>query len=391
MSAMAERIDAEAPGALLTFTQPIEMRFNEMLEGITSDVGVQLYGDDLAVLDAFGLQVVHTLQGIEGAADVKLPAVEGVPSVDVNLDPAALGRLGLTASEALLQVEALRRGRAAAEVQRGGFRDPLVLRLALPTAVALDDLPIVRPQGGHLTLGDVAEVRPLARPAVVRRHQGSRRVVVQANVRGRDVGGFVAEARAKIAALERPRGVWITWSGKAEQLATALARTAVTVPIALLGMFLLLRIVFGNVKDASLILLSVPMATSGGLFALALRGLPLSMSAIVGFIALSGVAVMNGVVLLARTRELGIAHPPVEAARLGASERMRPVLGTALVAGIGFLPMALATGLGAEVQRPLATVVIGGLLTATPLTLMVLPGLAAWTRSAAGPAAPEAA
>ena len=252
----------------------------------------------------------------------------------------------------------------------------VVLKTLRPAHVALEDLPLALPGGGVVTLGDVARIEDQVRPATVRRADGSRRLVVQANVRGRDVGGFVADARRAVERLDVPEGVWISWAGKAEQLRAAAWRTALTLPLVLALIVLVLVQALGHWRPAVLLFIAVPAAVTGGLAALALRGLPLSMSATVGFIALAGVAVMNGLVLVSRTIEVHDASlEPAEAAARAARERFRPVLMTALVAGLGFLPMALNTGVGAEVQRPLATVVIGGLLTATPVTLLVLPSL----------------
>ncbi len=362
-----------APGPEYTFTQPIEMRFNELLEGITSDVGVQIYGPDLDTLVRLGAEVAALLDTVPGAADIKAPSVEGMPGIDVRIDPDALGRLGTTGTDVHGLIAGVRRGVPVGEVQRGAFRDPVVLKVDLPRGVELDDLPFTLPAEGHATVGDVASIEPVVLPAVVRREAGSRRVVVQANVRGRDLGSFVTEAHKKLDTLDLPDGYWITWSGKYEQLQAAATRTAITVPLVLALILVVLYYAFGAWRPAVLIFLNVPAAASGGVLALFLRGLPISMSAIVGFVALFGVAIMNGIVLLSRTIELGTDSR--SAATQSARERFRPVLMTAFVAGIGFLPMALATGVGAEVQRPLATVVIGGLCTSTPLTLLVLPSL----------------
>ncbi len=388
--AFADAIAREAPGAALTLTQPIEMRFNELLEGVPSDVGVQIHGHDLDELGRLAAQVARALEGIEGAADVKEPALEGMPALDVVVDEAAVARLGLDVGDVHLTVAGLQRGTGLGSVLRGAFQDEVVLRTLRPTHVALVDLPLALPDGGTVTLGDVARVDETVRPAVVRRAEGSRRLTVQANVRGRDVGSFVSDARAAVAELDLPPGVWITWAGKAEQLRAAASRTALTVPIVLGLIVLVLIQALGHWRPAALLFLAVPAAITGGLVALAVRGLPLSMSAIVGFIALAGVAVMNGLVLVSRTLEV---HTPdrssAEAAALAAKERFRPVLMTALVAGLGFVPMALNTGVGAEVQRPLATVVIGGLLTATPVTLLLLPSLYGWWARRASTAAGE--
>ncbi|MEZ4237148.1 MAG: CusA/CzcA family heavy metal efflux RND transporter [Myxococcota bacterium] len=379
--AMAEALSLGAPGPDYSFTQPIEMRFNELLEGITSDVGVQIYGPDLGVLVDLGAQVAHALASVAGAADVKAPSVEGMPGVDVTLSPGDLARLGAAAVDLHGLVGAVRRGVEVGTLFRGQFREPVVLKVALPAEVALADLPFALPGGGHATLGDAGTVSEVTRPALVRRDGGSRRVVVQANVRGRDLGGFVGDAQAAVAQVALPDGYWIGWSGKYEQLQAAARRTAVTVPLALGLIVVVLYYAFGAWRPAWLISLNVPAAASGGVLALALRGLPVSMSAVVGFVALFGVAVMNGIVLVSRTQELHRDSDGRVAALASAIERFRPVLTTAFVAGIGFLPMAVATGAGAEVQRPLATVVIGGLCTSTPLTLLALPALyARWVR-----------
>lgn len=377
--AFAEAIAAEAPGAAITLTQPIEMRFNELLEGIPSDVGVQIHGHDLEVLDGLAAQVAQALEGVDGAADVKLPALEGMPALDVVVDETAATRLGIDVADVHLAIAGVQRGTPLGSVLRGAFQDDVVLRTMRPEHVDLADLPLALPDGGTVTLGDVARVEERVRPAVVRRADGSRRLTVQANVRGRDVGGFVAEARRAVAGIDLPPGVWITWAGKAEQLRAAAWRTGVTLPLVLALIVLVLVQALGHWRPAALLFLAVPAAVTGGLVALALRGLPLSMSAIVGFIALAGVAVMNGLVLVSRTLEVHtVDRTSAEAAMQAARERFRPVLMTALVAGLGFLPMALNTGVGAEVQRPLATVVIGGLLTATPVTLLLLPSLYGW-------------
>lgn len=367
-------IQAEAPGANLVFTQPIEMRFNEMLEGITSDVGVEIHGEDIEQLLALGAQVAAALEGVPGAADVKAPSVEGLPTTDVRLREVDLSRLGVASPDVHGLVAGLRRGVEVAQVLRDGWRDPVVLRTAMPSGVPMTDLPIVA-EHGVVTLGDVADVTTSLAPATVKRSEGSRRVIVQANVRGRDLGSFVAEAQAAVADVEIPDGFWVAWKGRYEQLRDASLRMAITVP-AVLGLILLvLYQAFSRWRPAWLIFLNVPVAASGGLLALAAVGLPISMSAVVGLIALSGIAVMNGIVLVSRTTELHVDRPARDAAWESARERLRPVVMTASVAGIGFVPMALAQGMGAEVQRPLAIVVIGGLVTSTLLTLFLLPSL----------------
>lgn len=377
-AAFGAALERDAPGPEFSFTQPIEMRFNELLEGVPSDLGVHVHGRDLAALEQAGAEIADALRALPGAADVKAPAVEGTPGIDVVVDTAALARLGVQGGAVHSTVQALQRGLELGAVQRGLVREPVLLRLDRPEGVDLVDLPVVTSPGVVHTLGDLAAVDRVERPALVRRKDGSRRVTVLANVRGEDLGAFMEAARAAVAEVELPPGTWLEWSGQMEQLRAAALRTAVTVPLVLGLIFLVLRGALGGVRPALLIFLNVPAATTGGVLALLLTGQPLSMSAVVGFIALFGVAVMNGVVLVSRTQELhhgAPEHGATGAARQSALERFRPVLMTALVAGLGFLPMAVAQSTGAEVQRPLATVVIGGLLTATPLTLLLLPAL----------------
>lgn len=373
-------LHAHAPGAELNFTQPIEMRFSELLEGITADVGLQIFGPDLDVLLDLGQQVAARLERIEGAADVVTPTVEGLPQLDVEVDAAVVARYGLMPEDVLGLVAGVQRGTVVGQVPRGGFLDDVIVRLALPVGVPLAELPVVLPGRAAeavppVPLGELATLRELEAPAVVQRLEGSRRVVVTTNVRGRDVGGFVTEARAALADLELPKGYRIAWKGKFEQLQVATERMLLLVPAVLFVIVGVLYLVFRSWRGVALIFLNIPVAVSGGLLALTIAGLPLSMSAVVGCIALFGVAVMNGVVLITRLRELNQTLGSREAALRGAKERFRPVLTTAAVAGIGFVPMALAQGVGAEVQRPLAIVVIGGLVTATLLTLVVLPSL----------------
>ena len=396
---MERALREHAPGASLTFTQPIEMRFNELLQGIRSDVGVVIYGRDLDELARLGREAAAILEAIPGAADVVPPVAEGMPSLDVELIPERLAQYGLQPADVMVWVRAVQRGLDGGRVVRGEFRDPLSIRLSLPADARLEDLPLLvaggesswggawssggggfggggLALGGVVPLGDVARLTQRNGAVTVSREAGSRRMIVQANVRGRDTGSFVDEARARIAEeLTLPEGYWVAWSGTIEELRAATRRTAVLVPGLLLLIVLLLWQALGRLSGALLILLNVPVAISGGVLLLAWAGMPISMSAIVGFIALAGIAVMNAIVMLTRTRELESSHSGPEAAELSARERFRPVLTTAMVAGFGFVPMALAQGTGAEVQRPLATVIIGGLVTSTALTLLVIPAL----------------
>lgn len=374
MSVFSARLEREAPGALFNMTQPIEMRFNELLEGITSDVGIKIYGPDHDTLVQLGQQVAEVLHDVQGAADIKAPQVEGVPGVDIVLRAEELNAYGLDAAAVLQSVQLVQRGIETGRVVRGAFQDPVILRFNEALGVPLSEIPVLVPTGGSVPLGELAEVRQSETPARIQREEANRRVVVEANVRGRDLGSFVQQAQRVIREeVELPDGYWLGWSGRYEQLRSAATRTAILLPAVLLAIILMLRATFGRFKPGMLIFLNVPMATTGGIFALALRGLPISMSAVVGFIALFGIAVMNGIVMVSRTRELHQQTGARDAARRSALERFRPVMMTAAVAGIGFVPMALNTGMGAEVQRPLATVVIGGLVTATALTLLILP------------------
>ncbi len=375
IAAFDERLRQEAPGAEFNFTQPIEMRFNEMLEGITGDVGVKVFGPQLDTLLELSNDVAETLEGIDGAADVTPPSMEGVPNWDVELRPEMLARWNLTSREVRQVVAGIQRGTPVGTVRRGQFRDPVVIKLDYPRDYPVEQIPITTPSGGTVPLGDVADIKRIESPAIVEREAGARRFIVEANVRGRDLGSFVQEAHGAIEQMDLPDGYWIEWSGKYEQLRTAASRMAIIIPMVLFVILGILYLAFESWKVALLIFLNVPVAASGGLVALWLRGLPISMSAIVGMIALFGIAVMNGIVLLNRLRQLHREREAHRAARDSALERLRPVLMTAFVAGIGFVPMALQVGVGAEVQRPLATVVIGGLVTSTMLTLVVLPSL----------------
>jgi len=392
VDAMSQRLEAAELGAELTFTQPIEMRFNELLEGITSDVGVKVFGPDLDVLLDISQKVATELDAVEGAADVSAPTIEGVPGIEARLESDRLELFGTSTDDILMLVAGVQRGTEIGTVQRGQFRDPIVIKTAWDETVPFGDLPLTTHEGrGVAPLESVAEIANVTTPATIEREAGSRRFIIEANVRGRDLGGFVQDAQKRVDEnVELPDGYWIEWSGKYEQLRAAATRTAIMVPLILFLILGVLYVAFRDWRSALLIFLNVPVAASGGIIALWVRGLPISMSAVVGLIALFGIAVMNGIVLLSRTRELHAEFDDAEkAARRSADERFRPVLMTAFVAGIGFLPMAIQVGIGAEVQRPLATVVIGGLVTSTMLTLVVLPTL--YARFGKTPAEPEPA
>ena len=372
IGAISERLEAEAPGADFAYTQPIEMRFSEMLEGITSDVGIKIFGEDLTTLQTLAEEVAAILETIPGAADIVPPSPEGVPVQSIQVSEAKRAKYSLDANQILAYIQASNLGLQTGQVVRGQFRDDVVVTLqrgSLPLA----QLPLVLENGHAIPLSEVTEITDTLVPNIIEREAGNRRVLVEANVRGRDLGSFMTEATQAIDQLQLPPGYWITWSGKYQQLQTATRRMGMIIPIVL---FLILGVLYQAFRSwgvVALIFFNIPVAISGGLFLLWARSMPLSLSAIIGFLALLGIAVMNGIVLLSRARELNQECDSLTAARQSALERFRPVLMTAAVAGIGFLPMALAHGVGAEVQKPLATVVIGGLLTATPLTLLVLP------------------
>ena len=382
VKAMQEAAEA-VPGNNYEFTQPIQMRFNELISGVRSDVAVKVFGDDMAVLEQTAAEIQEVLEGVAGAADVKVEQTTGLPMLTLEIDRAKIARYGLNVGEVQDVLSIAVGGREAGQLFEGDRRFDVIVRLpdSLRTDLeAVKRIPIRLPASasgdpGYVRLGDIATLQIAPGPNQVSREDGKRRVVVTANVRGRDIGSFVREAQANLGReVEVPAGYWTTWGGTFEQLESASRRLRIVVPVALLLVFLLLFAMFGNAKDGLLVFSGVPFALTGGIAALWLRGIPLSISAGVGFIALSGVAVLNGLVMLAFVRALRDDGMSVEeATREGALTRLRPVLMTALVASLGFVPMAIATGTGAEVQRPLATVVIGGILSSTALTLLVLP------------------
>ena len=373
------------PGNNYEFTQPIEMRFNELLSGVRADVAVKVYGDDPAVLAEIGGAIEKVVSGVAGAEDVSLEQTTGLPVLQITPDRAALARLGLNVRDVQELVSASLGGVVVGQVFEGDRRFDVVVRLPEDVRTDVDKIGGLRvplPLAGDgsrrfVPLADVARIEVEIGPNQISRENGKRRVVVTANVRERDLGSFIAEVRKKVdAGVDLPTGYWIGYGGTFEQLISAANRLQIVVPAVLLLIFGLLFALFRSVKDAAIVFSGVPLALTGGVAALLLRDLPLSISAGVGFIALSGVAVLNGVVLVSFIRGLLAQGQPLEAAiREGALTRLRPVLMTALVASLGFVPMAFNVGAGAEVQRPLATVVIGGVLSSTLLTLIVLPSL----------------
>ncbi|ODS53278.1 MAG: hypothetical protein ABS36_14140 [Acidobacteria bacterium SCN 69-37] len=380
IDAMAASL-AQMPGLSVNFTQPMAMRLDEVVSGIKADVAVKVFGPDAAVLERLGARILDVIEHVPGAADAQVEVLSGAAQLEIVIDREAIARYGLHVADVQEVVEAAIGGSQATELLEGGRRFPVVVRL--PDAVrrdaaSIEAIVVPAPGGERVPLGRIATIRVAATPETISHENAERRLVVQSNVRGRDVGGFVADARARIdAAVTLPSGYYVTWGGQFENQARATARLALVVPLSLAIILLLLMVTFGRVRWALLILVNVPFAAVGGIAALWIRGITLNLSASVGFIALFGVAVLNGVVMLAAIRALrerdglGIR----EATIAGAAERLKPVLMTALVAAIGFLPMALSHGTGAEVQRPLATVVIGGIVTSTLLTLLVLPTL----------------
>ncbi|MEW6639829.1 MAG: CusA/CzcA family heavy metal efflux RND transporter [Pseudomonadota bacterium] len=389
----------DVPGNAYGFSQPIQQRMNELISGVRSDVAVKIFGDDLDVLIQGAARVQAVLQKVAGAADVKTEQTSGLPVLTVKLNRQVLSRYGINVADVQSLVEIAVGGKNAGRVFEGDRRFDIVVRLPehLRSDVeAIRSLPVPLPpiesqakatpavwsssplaQIRYVPLSEVAQIDLAPGPNLISREDGKRRIVVTANVRGRDLGSFIADAQAQVTKkVKLPPGYWIGWGGQFEQLVSATQRLTIVVPLALFLIFLLLFISLGSMPDALLVFSGVPLALTGGVAALLLRGIPLSISAGIGFIALSGVAVLNGLVIITfieKLRREGRAL--VDAVREGALTRLRPVLMTALVASLGFVPMAIATGAGAEVQRPLATVVIGGIISSTVLTLLVLPAL----------------
>jgi cobalt-zinc-cadmium resistance protein CzcA len=379
VAAFETKLRAALPGTAFGFTQPIEMRSQELLGGVRSDVGIKIFGDDLPTLRRLAEKLAGEIASMQGAADVRVEATEGLPLATLRPDPAKMARLGVRADDVRRTLTSMRIGRPVGTLVEKERRFEVVLRADVAPAMdvgAIRRVPIVLEGGRSVPLGDVAEVELQEGPAQIGREGARRRIVVECNVRGRDLASFVGALQVKLAALDAPAGYFTSVSGQYESLAHAAQRLAWVVPLTLTGIFVLLYLTFRDLRAALLVFANVPAAASGGLLALAARGLPLSISAAVGMIALFGVATLNGVVLVTAIRHrLEEGMSVHDASKAGAEERLRPVLTTALVASLGFLPMALATGTGSEVQRPLATVVIGGLITATVLTLGVLPAL----------------
>ncbi|PJG43476.1 cation transporter [Acinetobacter tandoii] len=371
---------ATLPGNNSEFSQPIELRFNELISGVRSDVGVKIFGDDMQVLNQQATQIAQKIQSISGATAVNVEQTSGLPLLNVEVNAALAAQYGLSVKAIQDLVATSVGGQNVGQILQGDRRFDFVIRLddqqRTPKHLAL--LPLQTANGGLIQLQDVAKVETILGINQVSREDGKRRVVVTANVEGRDLGSFVQELQSTLAKQTLPEGYWLDYGGQFENLISAKNRMLWVVPLALIAIFVLLMAVFHNVKESLLVFTGVPFALCGGLIALWLRDIPLSMSAGVGFIALSGVAVLNGLVMLTFIKELRQQLDLYQATWQGAILRLRPVLMTACVASLGFIPMAIATGTGAEVQRPLATVVIGGIVSSTLLTLVLLPVLYRW-------------
>jgi heavy metal efflux system protein len=404
-SALIQRLEealAEVPGHNYEFTQPIQMRFNELISGVRSDVAIKVYGDDFDAMQTTAAAIAQVLQRVPGAADVKVEQTTGLPILSVLIDRATIARYGLNVADVQDVVAIAMGGREAGLVFEGDRRFPLMVRLPEALRQNLDTLatlriPLPHQENGskptrtaalrpiaaasdrppYIPLGEVARFEIAEGPNQISRENGKRRIVVQANIRGRDLGSFVADAQQQIATqVSLPPGSWLEWGGQFENLLAARQRLSLVVPLCFFLIFLLLFSAFNSVKYAVLVFTGVPLALTGGILSLWLRDMPFSISAAVGFIALSGVAVLNGLVMVTYINQLRLRGATRDEAIVqGAMTRLRPVLMTALVASLGFVPMALATGTGAEVQKPLATVVIGGLVSSTLLTLVLLPAL----------------
>lgn len=383
IGAMRKRLKSEAPGASYSFSQPIQMRMQELTEaGLRSDIAVKVFGDDLNVLKRKADEIAEVVEKVPGAADVRAERVAGLPYLRIHVRREAIARHGLDAGDVLNTIESMG-GKTVGHVVEGNRRFPLQIRLQeanRATVEAIRSVKVGDHEGHFIPISQLADVIEEEGPAQISRENVQRRISVEVNVRNRDLAGFVADARAAVAKrVQLPAGYSVEWGGQFEQLKSASRRLAIAVPIALLMIFSLLYLNFNRFRTAVLIILNIPLAATGGVAALLIRGMPFSVSAGVGFIALFGIAVLNGVVLITYISDLREKAEQIENAVFdGAMTRLRPVLMTALVASLGFIPMAISHGAGAEVQRPLATVVIGGLITSTLLTLLVLPTMYLW-------------
>lgn len=379
---MSNRLNENVVGAIFGFTQPIEMRVDELVAGVKADVAVLIYGDDLQTLTRLGQKIEHVLRGVHGAVDVKSANQADLPTLRIQVKPEALARYGVDAVRVMDAISTLG-GRNVGLVFEGRRRFPIMVRIPREwreDADRLAQLPVFSSTGRQVPLGELADIIEEESPPAIEHEATERRTFVQCNVRGRDIASFVQEAQRRIDEdVKLPTGYELRWGGDFENLQSASLRLALVTPVVLLMIFLLLHTTFHSARLASLIFMAVPFAASGGILALALRGMPFSISAGVGFIALFGVAVLNGLVWVSHAEHLRHSgHDPKLAAEETAEKRLRPVLMTAMVASLGFVPMALSTSAGAEIQRPLATVVIGGLITSTLMTTLVIPAVYSW-------------
>ncbi len=374
---------SKLPGMGLSFSQPIQLRVAELISGVRSDIAIKLFGEDLEVLKEKAEDMAKVVSKIEGAADVKVEQVTGLPQLQIKIDRSKISRYGVNVSDINQIIETAIGGKSTGEVFEGEKRFDLVVRFkeeARNNVDVIKNILVPTPNGSSIPLSQLADVYIEEGPAQISREHSQRRIVVEANVRERDIGSFVEEAQLKLdETIKLPTGYYLEWGGTFENLQSARTRLAIVVPLSLFLIFILLFISFGSVKNALLIYTGIPFAIVGGVFSLLIRGMHFSISAGVGFIALFGVAVLNGVVMVSYINQLRQEGKTLEEAVVqGAETRLRPVLMTALVASLGFIPMALSTSAGAEVQRPLATVVIGGIITSTILTLFVLPTFYMW-------------
>lgn len=380
---MSKKLEQEVPSAVFSFSQPIELRVSELISGVRSDIAIKLFGDDLDALKKTANEIARVVGQVQGAEDVKVEATSGLPQLQIKPDRAAIARYGINVEDVNDLIESIVAGKEAGLVYEGEQRYNLVVRLqdeAGKDVETIKNLTVSAPNGARIPLYQIANIQLLEGPAQISREATRRRIGVELNVRGRDIGSFVQDAQQQIAKeVQLPPGYYVTWGGQFENLQRATGTLMIVVPLALFLIFVLLFTTFNSIKQAVIIYTSIPMAVVGGVLALALRGLPFSISAGVGFIALFGVAVLDGVVMISYINQLRQEGRSVlQAVNEGAEARLRPILMTALVASLGFVPMAIATSAGAEVQRPLATVVIGGLAVSTALKLLVLPMLYAW-------------
>lgn len=374
---------AKIPGNNSEFSQPIELRFNELISGVRSDVGIKIFGDDMQVLNTEAAKIAKVVEKVSGSRAVKVEQTSGLPLLNVEIDKDRAAQYGLQVKNIQDLVAASIGGQRVGEILQGDRRFDFVIRLSDQerNEAAVSQLTLQLPNGGRILLSDVATVSNVDGVNQVSRENGKRHVMVSANVEGRDLGSFVTDIQNQLKTYAVPSGYWIEYGGQFENLASAKARMTIVIPLALITIFILLMAVFHSIKESLLVFTGIPFALTGGVMLLWLRDIPFSMSAGIGFIALSGVAVLNGLVMLTFIKELRTDYNIQEAVWRGAILRLRPVLMTACVASLGFVPMALATGTGAEVQRPLATVVIGGIISSTLLTLVLLPVLYRWMNS----------